>query len=102
MGYLRPEKKFEGLEQLLAAINNDIAVAQELEVESSEKTLLRRRALLSSTQDLVEPMYKLGERRIKVMNFLSASRDDNFQREYLCEPSQVDESALWCNMIIES
>ncbi len=88
---------------MLAAINNDIAVAEELEVESSEASLLRRRAMSSSTQDLMEPMYMLGERRIKVMNFLSASRDEDiFQKEYSCESSQVDESALWCNMIIES
>lgn len=99
VGYLRPEKKFEGLEQLLAAINNDIMIAKELDIESNEENL--RRAKLSSMVDSSEPMYMLGERRIKVMNFLSTPKNDMFDKKYICQPSQNDKSALWCNFAIE-
>lgn len=101
VGYLRPEKKFEGLEQLLAAINNDIAIAKELEIESNEENLRRTRANLSSMGDLSEPMYILGERRIKVIDFLSTPKNDIFDKKYICQPSKQDKSALWCNFMIE-
>ena len=101
VGYLRPEKKFAGLDPLLAAINNDIAVAKELEIESNEENLLKRTKLSSMNNALETTMYILGERRMKIMDFLSMPRDDKFDQNFQCQRSTNDDTALWCNMMIE-
>ena len=100
VGYLRPEKKFAGLDPLLAAINNDIAVAKELEIESNEENLLKRTKLSSMNNEL-ETIYILGERRMKIMDFLSMPRDCKFDQNFQCQSSTNDDTALWCNLMIE-
>ena len=103
VGYLRPEKKFSDMDSLLSAIRNDISLAIELDRESNEKNLMKRRASLSSMEDCLAPMYILGERRLKILEFLNAQHDDKFNKKYICKNVNDGEGpqALWCSMVLE-
>lgn len=100
VGYLRPEKKFSGLDELLAYIKNDIAIAKQLDEETAMEKLIAKRAAIKTVEDCLEPLYMLAERRQKLPDFLTSSIDETFTKKFMATRiSTPDRSlALWCKL----
>jgi hypothetical protein len=100
--FLRQEIKFSGLDDLLACIKNDIAVAEYLDEESSFHKLESRRAAIKSVDDCLDPLYRLSERRVKLSEFLLAAFGDSFMKRYNGIHPAAEKSAVWCSLSFES
>ena len=74
-------------------------------MESSEERLMARRASLKDIDDLLDPLYQLGEKKMKFLDFLSKPIDNFFEKKFSClrvnNEDYSDPSSLWCNLELE-